>query len=190
MDIIFAGHNHYYARAAVDGIQHITTGGGGAPLYSPNPNAEYIVESAAAYHFCEVDIQGDDLYFTARDNSGLELDSFHLGPPVDTDNDGVTDDQDNCILIPNGTLIPDAGGNSQLDTDGDGYGNLCDADCFPLPQGDGFVDFADLTRFSEVFFTADPDADHSGDGFVDFLDLTIFAGLFFQPPGPSCCGTP
>jgi len=78
VDMIFAGHNHYYARAVVDGIQHITTGGGGAPLYSPNPNAENIVASSQSFHFCEIDIQGDDLYFTARDEGGLELDEFDM----------------------------------------------------------------------------------------------------------------
>ena len=33
------------------------------------------------------------------------------------------DGQDNCIDA-NGPMTPDAGGNIQLDADGDGYGNL------------------------------------------------------------------
>ena len=37
-------------------------------------------------------------------------------PPVDTDNDGLTDDQDNCPNTPN----PD-----QEDTDGNGVGDAC-----------------------------------------------------------------
>lgn len=37
VDLVLNGHNHYYSRAVVDGVQHITTGGGGAPLYAPNP---------------------------------------------------------------------------------------------------------------------------------------------------------
>ena len=78
VNIIFAGHNHYYARATVDSIQHITTGGGGAPLYLPDPNYENVVATAQSHHFCEVEIQGDDLYFTARDASGLVLDSFYM----------------------------------------------------------------------------------------------------------------
>ncbi|MCX7013994.1 MAG: metallophosphoesterase family protein, partial [Candidatus Sumerlaeota bacterium] len=31
VDIVFGGHNHYYARCDVSGVHHITTGGGGAP---------------------------------------------------------------------------------------------------------------------------------------------------------------
>ena len=104
----------------------------------------------------------------------------------DTDNDGVPDSQDNCTNAANGPLILDAGGNSQIDTDGDGYGNLCDAD---LNQT-WFVDFPDLTLFSNVFFTADADADLDGAGFVDFADLTLFSGAFFQAPGPSCVDLP
>ncbi|MEO1574667.1 MAG: thrombospondin type 3 repeat-containing protein, partial [Pseudomonadota bacterium] len=40
-------------------------------------------------------------------------------PPVDTDGDGVTDDLDNCTLAPNA---------AQRDSNGDGFGNVCDAD--------------------------------------------------------------
>ena len=47
---------------------------------------------------------------------------------IDTDGDGVGDVCDNCIDIANGTVLPDAGGNSQYDSDSDGYGNACDAD--------------------------------------------------------------
>ncbi len=41
----------------------------------------------------------------------------------DDDNDGITDDIDNCPFVKNGA----AEGDSQLDTDSDGYGNACDA---------------------------------------------------------------
>jgi hypothetical protein len=78
VDIVFAGHNHYYARAVVDGVQHVTTGGGGAPLYAPNANAEYVVAVAQEYHFCEMNIQGEQLDFLARDDSGIVLDTVTL----------------------------------------------------------------------------------------------------------------
>lgn len=74
--IVFAGHNHYYSRADVNGIQHLTIGGGGAPLYSANASAEYIVAATMVFHFGEIDIQGDQLAFVARDVNGNVIDSF------------------------------------------------------------------------------------------------------------------
>ncbi len=40
-------------------------------------------------------------------------------PLADSESDGVPNVTDNCTLLANPT---------QLDTDGDGYGNLCDGD--------------------------------------------------------------
>lgn len=81
VDIVFAGHNHYYAHCDVNEVQHITTGGGGANLSTPDldydPN--HIVKAAREYHFCEIDIQGNVLNFTARDVNGAEIESFTLG---------------------------------------------------------------------------------------------------------------
>jgi len=91
VDIIFAGHNHYYARAVVDGIQHITTGGGGAPLYSPKPDSENIVETSESHHFCEIDIRGDDLHFTARDKYGVEIDWIVLNQLASNDSFAYSD---------------------------------------------------------------------------------------------------
>jgi len=43
-------------------------------------------------------------------------------PPVtDTDNDGVPDDEDNCVLVPNA---------DQADADGDGFGDACDSNSY------------------------------------------------------------
>jgi hypothetical protein len=75
---VFAGHNHYYARAVVDGVQHITTGGGGAPLYAPNPAYPNIVATAQVHHFCTVRIDDSDLYFTAISAAGDTIDEFAL----------------------------------------------------------------------------------------------------------------
>ncbi len=87
--LVFCGDNHYYARAVVDGIHHITTGGGGAPLYNSNPTYPYIVATEDNYEFCKVDIQGNILYFTAVDYLGNVIDSFSINydptPSVDAD---------------------------------------------------------------------------------------------------------
>jgi hypothetical protein len=92
---------------------------------------------------------------------------------VDTDLDGVSDDVDNCIDVPNGSAIPDAGGNSQRDTDGDGFGNVCDADL----NNDGQVDAADIALFRSALFSNDADADLNGDGSVDAADVAILRNL-------------
>jgi hypothetical protein len=102
----------------------------------------------------------------------------------DADGDGVLDADDNCINVPNGPTIPDFGGNVQLDTDLDGFGNVCDGDL----DDNGIVNLVDLGLLSGVFFTDDPNADLNGDGVVNFLDLGTFAaGGLFVAPGPSCC---
>lgn len=100
---------------------------------------------------------------------------------LDVDQDGIPDACDNCIRIPNGPLAADAGGNSQRDTDGDGYGNICDPDF----TNNLNIDFADLAYMKSVFFTPDPHADLDGDGKTDFADLAIMKSMFFGPPGPS-----
>ncbi len=78
VSLVLAGHNHYYARCDVDGVQHITTGGGGAPLYTPRPDHPHVVAAAKAYHFCRVEIRGGELRFVAQDLDGRVLDAFTL----------------------------------------------------------------------------------------------------------------
>jgi hypothetical protein len=104
--------------------------------------------------------------------------------PLDTDKDGVPDYQDNCVLHANGPLVPDKGGNTQLDTDGDGFGNICDADL----NNDNHTNSLDLGLFKQAFFTTgnqsgyDQNADFNGDGVVNSLDLGILKTLFSQSP--------
>ncbi len=81
VDILFCGHNHYYAHCDVDGIKHITTGGGGAPLKDPDLGMPRVVTAAKAYHFCEIQVLGRLLTFTTREDTGDEIDSFVLSDP-------------------------------------------------------------------------------------------------------------
>ncbi len=93
---------------------------------------------------------------------------------VDTDGDGVVDGLDNCVLVAN---------PSQYDADGDGYGNLCDAD---LNNSGGVVNTADYTLFRQAYLTVNPVADLNGSGgVVNTADLTLFRQLYLKPPGPS-----
>jgi predicted phosphodiesterase len=77
VDIVFAGHNHNYARCYVDDVTHITTGGGGAPLGDVDSGGNIKV-SVKEYHFCEIDIRDNILYFIARNESGSIIDAFAL----------------------------------------------------------------------------------------------------------------
>ncbi len=99
----------------------------------------------------------------------------------DDDNDGIINIEDNCTDVPNGPLLPDAGGNSQYDSNGDFYGNACDADL----NNDGVVNGLDVGPFIAQFGTAGPDADFNGDGVVNGLDVGTFVSAFGQAPGPS-----
>jgi hypothetical protein len=91
---------------------------------------------------------------------------------TDSDGDGVPDANDNCTLLSN----PD-----QRDSNGDGFGNLCDPDL----DNDGVVNTVDLGLLRLAFFSDDADADFNGDGVVNFLDLGIMRQFFFLPPGPA-----
>ncbi len=92
--------------------------------------------------------------------------------PNDTDSDGILDYMDNCTLVSNAT---------QLDTDNDGYGNICDADL----NGDLQTNLTDFSMFRIAFGTAGPDADFNGDGKVNLTDFSLFRIMFGSPPGPS-----
>ena len=95
-----------------------------------------------------------------------------VGPFTDLDADGVADVLDNCTLVAN----PD-----QRDSNGDGYGNACDADL----NNDGIVNAVDLGMLKSVFFKVNDDADLNGDGVVNAVDLARLKSVFFRPPGPS-----
>ena len=57
-------------------------------------------------------------------------------PPVDTDGDGLADTNDNC---------PNTSNTNQLDTDGDGQGNVCDED----DDNDGTADTNDCSPLNQ-----------------------------------------
>ena len=79
VDMVFAGHNHYYARAVVNGLYHITTGGGGAPLYAPVPDyTPEVMVTSESHHFCKVEIEGNVLTFTAVKPDGTGIDTFTI----------------------------------------------------------------------------------------------------------------
>jgi len=80
---IFGGHNHYYAHCYVDGVNHFTLGGGGAPLYNPShTSGGVVVYAEKTYHFMKVTIQGNEADLLVIKPDGTEVDSVHLTAPV------------------------------------------------------------------------------------------------------------
>lgn len=80
VQMVFAGHNHFYERTQpIHDIVHIVTGGGGAKLHVIKTRAAYsavIVEKICT--FTMVDIAGDRLKLTQIDERGRTVDTFEL----------------------------------------------------------------------------------------------------------------
>ena len=91
---------------------------------------------------------------------------------LDSDGDGVLDSSDNCQLVPN---------VDQRDTNGDGFGNICDTDL----NNDNITNGLDVGALKLQFLTPGPDADFNGDAIVNGLDVGILKLYFLMPPGPS-----
>ncbi|MDJ0870058.1 MAG: thrombospondin type 3 repeat-containing protein, partial [Myxococcota bacterium] len=103
----------------------------------------------------------------------------------DLDEDGVSDGADNCL---------DVGNPDQTDSDGDGYGNACDAD-YSNDGAVGIADFGVLRRQFGLLDTDpgfDPAVDTNGDGGIGLPEFNLLSRCFGGPPGPSglaCAGT-
>ena len=76
VSLVFNGHNHYYARASVSGVTHLTLGGGGAPSYTPQSGQPDIVKTVSGYSFGEFSISGNTLTAQIVSSSGSVVDSF------------------------------------------------------------------------------------------------------------------
>jgi len=80
--VVHAGHNHYYARCEKEGVQHITSGGGGGRLNTPDPGYPYVVMSDESNHFIRYEIVGSKMTVTAIRDDGSVIESFELGESV------------------------------------------------------------------------------------------------------------
>lgn len=130
----------------------------------------------------------------SRGNSYVTSEELHTQPPdlpdaadvfrmcEDTDGDGACDGNDNCTEVAN---------VNQVDADGDGYGNACDADF----NQDGIFGLPDWPTFfvcigQQVPGSGTPDdpdcseSDFNGDGVVGVPDYALLPP-FGTAPGPS-----
>jgi len=99
-------------------------------------------------------------------------------PETDLDADGIANALDNCTLVAN---------PAQLDADGDGYGNFCDADL----NNSGWVtsdDYSILRSVMNQSASSGPTAgaaDLNGSGRVNTTDYSILRARINAAPGPS-----
>lgn len=96
---------------------------------------------------------------------------------VDSDGDGILDNNDNCAEVSN---------PNQRNTDGDNYGNLCDGDL----NNDNKTNTLDLNLYKLAHrsnlgdINYNPHADFNGDNKINTIDLNIYKNLHRKPPGP------
>jgi hypothetical protein len=104
----------------------------------------------------------------------------------DVDSDRIPECFDNCKAIANSQFAQDIDSpdcDSQLDTNGDGFGNRCDADF----DGSGdiqFNDFLDVISFLGTTNAGFEDRDIDCDGGVQFSDFLLVIAALGLPVGP------
>jgi len=124
--------------------------------------------------------------------------SASLAMAIDTDGDGIPDEEDNCVDVPNedqaefdGDGVGDVCDNcseranpGQDDCDGDYCGNLCDCDY----DQNGACGYSDWGVFSAAFGRLDALCQRHTEpvtGSVGFSDFGFFSANFGRRPGPS-----
>jgi hypothetical protein len=149
--------------------------GGVLILSTPAPIGNCILFGIAPLNGCPIDVSlASATYFV-----------FVAPGALDTDADGVPDAIDNCTLVSNA---------NQLDTNGDGYGNICDADI----NNSGTVTTADFGLLRSVLgqawtrvangpppISTISASDMNGSGTVTTADFGLLRARLGTVPGPS-----
>jgi len=105
--------------------------------------------------------------------------SATAGSIADVDGDSIPDVFDNCSVVANGAA-PGGTCSNQIDTDADGFGDICDADF----DNDDVVAGSDFGILLGTFGTADALTDLDCDGVVAGSDFGLLLSAFGSAPGP------
>jgi predicted phosphodiesterase len=98
VDMIYAGHSHNYARTGAYNlaqanndpialnVPHITSGGGGAPVYQPNMtntgSYPHVITAWPAYEFMTFDVTGKTLTMTAYQVNNISTTAIQSAPTL------------------------------------------------------------------------------------------------------------
>jgi predicted phosphodiesterase len=77
VDVVFAGHEHFYMRSTLQsGIQYFVSGGAGSLRYGDSTRAPFVARAFDTdYHFMLVEIERDVMSFQAISRAGDTVDS-------------------------------------------------------------------------------------------------------------------
>ncbi len=78
VDLVFCGHVHAYERLFYKGIHFITTGGGGAPLYSRKKISDYSEKYILKHHFCRLTTSDNQLTVEVFDIDLALIDTIEI----------------------------------------------------------------------------------------------------------------
>jgi hypothetical protein len=183
-------------------------GAGAAGFYAGEPESQYSdYAHQILTHQCfdGLPINGSDGFFGCNSAPGrwdsyasqayalLVLQRATGGACVDSDGDGVCDDQDNCPSKPNPNQedrdndgvgdvcdnCPNAANPNQEDSNGNGVGDVCEAKCDV--DADGDTDKNDLSLISRNRGKPDLKYDTNGDRKVDPADVKVCIPLCTLP---------
>jgi len=81
VDMVIAGHSHFYQHNLVNGIHHMIIGTAGAPSHSPS-TASYTLKSIEDYNYAIVDVSPASFKMVVYNDRGAVLDSLTLTKPA------------------------------------------------------------------------------------------------------------
>lgn len=88
VDMVMNGHTHSYERGERGHVHYLVSGGGGGGLDSFFVDYGHITFSAGVHHFTRIDIDGEEMWVTATDENGDEVDRFLINKQVSLDAQG------------------------------------------------------------------------------------------------------
>ena len=79
VDVVLAGHEHFYQKIRpIRGVHHITSGGAGKQRKGVRRDHPNVEGASPDYHFMDLGLTKDTLYFQAINDSGLLVHSGEI----------------------------------------------------------------------------------------------------------------